>query len=1083
MSTKTLLQALAALGLSLAEVCGGELRLPNASFEDGLAGYWANAPEFVRVDATRAAQGGRSLALSARAGGEPTAIFFGIPNFAPNTRYVLTFKALAEAGSAVHVQAQLMLSADKPTGFWNPAKVPDNVLGDWAAPVEWRVCELAIDPLPELFMGQPVKRAGIFLRVAAPAGQTLWLDDLALTDLGPVLAAPAGAKAAAAAPPPPATPPAPLRLILPSPVQVFTEPTPVRLEAAAPPADATLDLAIRDERGQVLDTAAGPAAVPLTLTLAAPGYYDLHARLLGGRGQELAAATTSLVIVTPLPDDYYRTPEPAFGVWGIDAGLLRLGGAKWTRQPYWNQFEEPKGPLPAEPPSAEKLAARDPIKVIRQLNVLSPFKPMTALPREQWSETAAYLVRTVTRHRGLVDVWETQNEPMVGENFKGTPQDVVDLMRLNAEAVRQADPGRPVAGVCINPMTPRQYAQYLQYFKEFELGRLCEGVALHPYTAMSTSPDEANLVGVLNRLAEDLRAIAGREVPLYITEIGYSTKPAGEVSEEQQAAYLARTALLVRQVPSLRATVWHIGYFAAGKLNREGCYSLMRYAEGQPREFRQPKPAYAAWATMSRQTYDAKYLRSLDLAPNVVALLFERRGRPLLVAYTRDDRPEPFRLLLGTERVRLTDMCGRSRELNLPDGILSLTLDGDPIYIDGAAPVVFDPAALAVQCTPATLAALPGGRATFALSHAGLAGVAGARVSVEAPPGWQAGATLRDGTVAIDFAVAAAAQPGRQTLFVKVEQGTVIRYAWPVPVTVLAPVALAELTPSLLAEGQPGLRLRAVASPGLPPALLRVVDAEGKTLALQPLPAAGGACAVPLYDADPGRNLPLTAELSLPDGYRWRQALGGNAPFAVPRRQIAVDGRLEEWAQAAWMPIPPRPGKADAAHGRLAFAWNEEALLLAVDVADATPSPGTAAGSMFNADSIQLGVSVATAQQLRPCNVGIMETAYAELGFTATAAGPASWVWASMNRTTLALDGPCREAQVAIVAPAADRCVYELAVPWATLGIVKPSPGMPLRLSLTLNDRGPEGRQYLEWYGGIAQGKDPNAYGLGLLAP
>ena len=41
---------------------------------------------------------------------------------------------------------------------------------------------------------------------------------------------------------------------------------------------------------------------------------------------------------------------------------------------------------------------------------------------------------------------------------------------------------------------------------------------------------------ILNRLDREITDLAGQRVPMYISEIGYSTKPGGEVTELQQAA-------------------------------------------------------------------------------------------------------------------------------------------------------------------------------------------------------------------------------------------------------------------------------------------------------------------------------------------------------------------------------------------------------------------------------------------------------------------------------------------------------------------------------------------------------------------
>lgn len=53
-------------------------------------------------------------------------------------------------------------------------------------------------------------------------------------------------------------------------------------------------------------------------------------------------------------------------------------------------------------------------------------------------------------------------------------------------------------------------------------------------------------------------------------------------------------------------------------------------------------------------------------------------------------------------------------------------------------------------------------------------------------------------------------------------------------------------------------------------------------------------------------------------------------------------------------------------------------------------------------------------------------------------------------------------------------------MPWETLNI-RPGGGVPLRLSILVND--PDGgvRHWMEWFGGIADGRDPGLCGSAVL--
>ena len=195
--------------------------------------------------------------------------------------------------------------------------------------------------------------------------------------------------------------------------------------------DASLHVTATDAFGRlVLERKGKVGETALTLRFPGPDYYKLSAELLRN-GRSIARRETSLLITTPLPRDYYATPNPAFGVWGgLTPRLRELGGAKWDRQLFFTVFQK-KDAKPT-PPTPEQIAKREPVKIIRCMNILNPFKRMVPVPAADRAKLSAALGVEIASRRGLVDVWETQNEPMVGENFHGTMNDVMDIIKLES---------------------------------------------------------------------------------------------------------------------------------------------------------------------------------------------------------------------------------------------------------------------------------------------------------------------------------------------------------------------------------------------------------------------------------------------------------------------------------------------------------------------------------------------------------------------------------------------------------------------------------------------------------------------------
>ena len=176
-------------------------------------------------------------------------------------------------------------------------------------------------------------------------------------------------------------------------------------------------------------------------------------------------------------------------------------------------------------------------------------------------------------------------------------------------------------------------------------------------------------------------------------------------------------------------------------------------------------------------------------------------------------------------------------------------------------------------------------------------------------------------------------------------------------------------------------------------------------------------------------------------------------------------------------------GGFDRPEGRIRLSWNKSSFLLRVETHDRWHVVKESPETMFGADSLQIGVSVGQDEMIHPNNDGIQETSYSEFGVMPSGGGEcASHVWASSNRNLSELSKPLPDLKVRW-SRADDITVYELEIPWKSLNVKNPRPGMHLKFSLLVNDADEsKQRHWLEWYSGIGNGKDPSLYGEGILA-
>ncbi len=843
----------------------------------------------------------------------------------------------------------------------------------------------------------------------------------------------------------------------------------------------TLKVRGTDALGRELFSAESEQGRPeLTIQITEPDYYALTAEVIEN-GKSVKSARTTFALTTPLPADYYTTEQPAFGVWGgLNPELRRLGGAKWDRQLFFTLFQ--KKDFQAVAPTAEQIAAREPVNIIRCMNILNPFKRMVPVKKEEWPALEKKLEKDILSRKGLVQVWETQNEPMVGENFHGTMKDVMDIIRFESRIVRKVDPEAAIAGICINPMNANQYNQYVGYYKNHGVDRLIDGVMLHPYIPGAQNPDLAGYVETLNRLNRELSEIAGHPVPMYISEIGYSAKPGGEVTEYQQGAYLARVMLLNFTIRNLKACVWHIGLWNEATSQRELDFALIRKQEPGSKVY-QPKPSFAAWATASRMLYNAKLLRELNVGRTMRVWLFEKAGKPMLVAYSLMPEPVQMQLAFQAPEAEIVDMCGRRSKAHIRDGILKLTLGEGPVYISGGTLDQFAAGKFEAVFTPEEMAAVPGGELTVKIrlpEH--LADQALLRLQPFRAGKAHLEGSGRDWTMKLSLSPDA--QPGECDLFLMLSRNGVNRYIWQKILRIKPKMELADVKPCEAgARAALSFHLRAN-DPAEHEAKVEILN-EKNTVIGGGTARVGGETVLPLprgtVSATPTRYF---ARLTTPGGKPFTLELPVNPlPVGIPYCENAVSLPVAQWPARGAYPLATgsysRHGLKrayDRPDGTLYLAGDKKYLYLACEVKDREFLPSGDAASLWSGDSLQIGISVPQSDMYRANNDGIQETAYAEFGL---APDNRSWVWASMNLNRMPLAAPI--PNLVSKSSVSDGVLhYKAAIPWETLNI-RCRAGLKLRLSVLVNDRDRAGRHWLEWFGGIADGKDPASYGEAVL--
>ncbi len=179
--------------------------------------------------------------------------------------------------------------------------------------------------------------------------------------------------------------------------------------------------------------------------------------------------------------------------------------------------------------------------------------------------------------------------------------------------------------------------------------------------------------GLFGDKVRDLVKVAnkdGKEREVFITEFGWDTLAGYIVSEDEQAAYLARAYMMLASCGVDRAFwYWHFDS-PTPSLFFDGC--------GLMTDRREPKPSLCAMAGLTHILPDLDYVGEFNFGPNTQGYVFQQNGKYIASAWNLKVSDEAQRVDFGSG-AKLQDLYGNaiqgsSAELNIA-----------PIYAKGIA--------------------------------------------------------------------------------------------------------------------------------------------------------------------------------------------------------------------------------------------------------------------------------------------------------------------------------------------------------------------------------------------------------------
>jgi hypothetical protein len=283
--------------------------------------------------------------------------------------------------------------------------------------------------------------------------------------------------------------------------------------------------------------------------------------------------------------------------------------------------------------------------------------------------------RQVLSRYPSIDQVEIWNEPDIGTFSKGLATDedkagfYFNLLKTSYELIHPLFPKVKITGFVVSDRASDSILNSI--YKKGALKYMDE-YAFHSYTPV---PED-----IVKDIARH-KAIMGswndnRSIPLNLSETGFTTF---RFTETEQANYLPR-----RIVNALANGVSKIGIYnlqnKSAKHDSEGSFGLIRHPDDTLGAY-VPKPAFVAYAVLTRQLTGAKFEREEHPSPGMIySFKFKKGDQEIRCMYS----PSGARIKLQTSAgITVTDCMGNKQTYMPANGIVYLNLDKDLVYVNG----------------------------------------------------------------------------------------------------------------------------------------------------------------------------------------------------------------------------------------------------------------------------------------------------------------------------------------------------------------------------------------------------------------
>ena len=357
--------------------------------------------------------------------------------------------------------------------------------------------------------------------------------------------------------------------------------------------------------------------------------------------------------------------------------VLKNMGAKWIRTDcVWAQLETVKGnysqiglQLDNTVNNAKSLG----LNVLLVIAYDNPLYSDSTYALDGAEEMLAYknFCTAVAAHfNGRVDAYEVWNEWNYGVgNSSSSAAQYTEVLKIAYPAIKAADSN----AVVIGGVTVGADKNFVQYMMQNNAKNYMDAVSIHPYS-QGTAPEAANTIASCESIY-DMVASYGKEMPLWLTEIGWPTaQHLYGSTETEQMQYTTRMLALALKSNKISKVILYQGTDASGGdiRNTENYYGMFRSAPIQYAA----KPVYAGLSGMTSLLDGCTYKADRNFGSNLKAFEFtDNRGNPVIAVWSLSGERK-VTLNLSENDVRIFDIFGNPVSPNVQSSQARFLVDG-----------------------------------------------------------------------------------------------------------------------------------------------------------------------------------------------------------------------------------------------------------------------------------------------------------------------------------------------------------------------------------------------------------------------